>query len=824
MPGPGKTAKYSNVDLIRGSEAGTIADPVRRAVGSFFVVQEGDMKLASSLATSFSFLEFRNNGNMEIWDTTATQAKSFYDDVAQGLFYEDDYYKRAVPFDRDELERINAIGTVAAINVDSFYNFYAKTYENVIANPLVPENILPNFYTLFTEKEHGYSPETENGPKSIKRFNTIASNLSASEGFRMGLLDAVSPRNPGEGELGPWWSHTNAGSRYLEYFTKYANSITKINAGTFIEGADTSINIQQFGEEHKTFIFDYQGAELLRQDVTNGQMFPMHNKISFSTDIKAKFANFLAVEVRRGAETELMKLAATQELAATGETIKIRAGRSTEEWTPNELGTTDVSRNFGIFDHIPLNFAPPNNGFVIQEPVTEIDDWANSLEIDPYAFDQSPVLPIRDDFVFIGWQPGGNEDTVPADAIEKAPLSLDLSALGSATKEFIEILEDEEGRTIKQMFDGMEAYSETVFYKIEKFAYATPESTDSQSVPMSSYYIPNSTSMDVCNFIDTQVKYGKRYKYVVTSYDLVISSKIRYSAVSTPDETADTSNIIFTVEDSHFQNEAVMRKNIIATLDKVIVMDNPPMPPEVTIVPYRDAGEKILINLNSSVGDRDLLPVIIDSSEEMNIQKLKDSQRRIDEKLRFKSDDTPGFFEVYRTTEKPKKYQDFAGHKMMEISTGQISTSAALNSVIEPNINYYYTFRTKDVHGNLSNPSIIYDIKMNDTDNGPHFLDISILDLDDVDPLEGTKDVMKTMRRYVQILPTVPQGLLNVEASGGEDGIANLDSVKDVQSITLGVANESLWNKRFKVRFTSKKTGRKVDLDIKFTTEHIFDD
>ena len=822
MSGPGKTAKYSNVDLIKGSGAGsTIADPVRKLIGSYFVVEGGDMKLFQQRTATFSpeayTISDGPNKSKDIeFPISTSGATSLHGEVARGLFYEDDYYKRAVPFDRDELERMNMIGGVAAINIDSFYNFYAKTYESVIANDDVPENILPNFYTLFAEKEHGYSPQTDNGPKSIKRFNTIANNLSASEGFRAGLLDAVSPRNPGEGELGPWWAHTNAGSRYLEYFTKYANSITNIIGGLFpVEGADTSINIQNFGEEHKTFIFDYQGAELLRQDVTNGQMFPMHNKISFSTDIKAKFANFLADEVRRGAETELMKLAATQELAATGldgfETSKISAGRSTEEWTPNDSCTTEVSRNFDIFEHIPLKF-PSNDG-----PVTEIYDWAQSLT------NGTPPT-TRDDFVFIGFQPGGNEDTVPADAIERVPEPLDLSALGSATKEFIEDLEDENGRTIEQMLEGKEAYSETVFYKIEKFAYATPDSTDSQSVPMSSYYIPNSTSMSVCNFIDTQVKYGKRYKYVVTSYDLVISSKIKYSepsqasAGSSPPGSASVR-----VFKENFLNEAVMRKNIIATLDKVVVMDNPPMPPEVTIVPYRDAGEKILINLNSSVGDRDLLPVIIDSSEEMNIQKLKDSQRRIDEKLRFKSDDTPGFFSVYRTTEKPKKYQDFAGHKMMAISTGQISTSAALNNVIEPNINYYYIFRTKDVHGNLSNPSIIYDIKMNDTDNGPHFLDISILDLDGVDPLEDTKDVMKTMRRYVQILPTVPQGLLNVEASG-VDGIANLDSVKDVQTITLGVANESLWDKRFKVRFTSKKTGRKVDLDIKFTTEHISGD
>jgi len=805
--GSGKTAKYSNVELIKGSGTGdTIPDPIRRLVGSYFVVpaasepDAGDLKLAIHTADIFSgyVVTALDHGTKEIeLSISDSDATSFFATVSDGLFYEDDYYKRAVPFDRDELERIGEIGTVAAINVDSFYNFYAKTYENVIANPDVPENILPNFYTLFTEKNHGTSQGGAGRPKSLETINTIRDNfpikLYDEENVlippydRMGLLDAISSQN-------------NARSRYLEYFTRYANSITSIiqETNTGRPGPITSILDE---EGYKTFIFDYQGAELLRQDVTNGQMFPMHNKISFSTDVNATFANFL---VREGAETELLKLAATQELAATGETIRIRAGRSTEEWIPNELGTTDVSRNFRIFDQIPMDFAQPEQ-FIIVEPRTEIYEWADSLT--PEALS----LTSRGDFVFIGSQP-------------RPPTAADLAVLGDRAKEFIEDLEKQEGRDVERVLKGGPAYSEAIFYKIEKFAYATPDSTDSQSVPMSRYYIPNSTSMDVCNFIDTQVKYGKRYKYVVTSYDLVISSKIKYSEVSNISEL--TSNPIAKVRvlPDNFQNEAVIRKNVIATLDKVVVMDNPPMPPEVTIVPYKDAGEKILINLNSSVGDRDLLPAIIDSSEEMNIQMLKDSQRRIDEKLRFKSDDTPGSFWVYRTTEKPKRYQDFAGHKMMEISTGDISTSAAINSMIEPNINYYYIFRTRDVHGNLSNPSIIYDIKMNDTDNGPHFLDISILDLEDVDPLEEMKDVMKTMRRYIQILPTVAQGLLNVEASGGEDGIANLDSVKDVQSITLGVANESLWNKRFKVRFTSKKTGRKVDLDIKFTTEHIFDD
>ena len=863
----GKAATYVSSHLLQRFSGsvhtgqGTVAaapgaDPIRRVLGAYhFVNSSGDIEYAiddpaKKMALTYSihwpeefnplpssyynynncqpaniFLHFDDN-DVNTRDSASDIISSSVNTQSQWTYYHDDYYKKSLPLDRDDQEISNKIGKTDSINVASSYNSNTsggktsagQIYEDATANDGISENVLPNFYTLYSEhvwKDPRYRYPVSGLPKSLTEINGLGGSFSSD--LREGFMLAIAAALPAENEI----------SQFEQYFKDFAIALRDISPAEVSPSSNLSMN-------YDTFIFDQHSLPLLSQEPAGGKMFPMHNNISFSTDRNATFADKL---IEHKAERELLKYVSWRKENPIDLNLTRTIGRSVEQYTPTEFGTSEVSKNFSLISEKRTIIQSPNYHASYNYPETDgtnLYRWASEKAGFFGEFGTDKVF-IGNPVIGSGPNRADEESRIRAVPTQR---NIYFSVRGGPVKSFLEEMESENGRTPQQVFEGDEAYSESIFYTIEKFTYPSPDAPASNASPITTYYIPNSSQMDICNFIDTQVKYGKRYKYVVTSYDLVVSSVIQYSnggasfpageTLCGPSSHQKSRMPIFI---DTFENQTVLRKSVIATLENVVVADYPPLSPEVKIVPYRDMGDKILINLNSSVGDVDLFPVIIDSSEEANIQMLKDSQGRIDEKLRFKSDDIPGSFWIYRTTEKPKSFQDFAGHKWAEVSTGQSATAAATNDMIEPNTDYYYTFRTRDSHGNLSNPSAVYFVRMNDTNDGPHFLDLSVFDMENsTSKDEEIKDVVKAMRRYVQILPALSQGLLNVEDSDiplvktrtlPDDTVETFESVDGVLGgITLGVADETLWNKSFKIRFTSKKTGRKVDLDIKFVTEH----
>lgn len=125
-----------------------------------------------------------------------------------------------------------------------------------------------------------------------------------------------------------------------------------------------------------------------------------------------------------------------------------------------------------------------------------------------------------------------------------------------------------------------------------------------------------------------------------------------------------------------------------------------------------------------------------------------------------------------------------------------------LRDSIRPNVNYYYTCIVEDVHGNLSNPSEIYRVRLL-SENG-----MVIPEVASVTPKGSNRQTSdKNLARYIQIDASNIQTFPFVSAT--EQGVTN--------SRSLGAAlNNKIEDQSYIVRLTSKDTGRKFDLKLNF--------
>jgi hypothetical protein len=360
-------------------------------------------------------------------------------------------------------------------------------------------------------------------------------------------------------------------------------------------------------------------------------------------------------------------------------------------------------------------------------------------------------------------------------------------------------------RTFEEVMDGRPAYSETVMYRVAKFE------GDENGPLLQNFYFPNSNEIDVMRFIDTQVKYDKQYTYVVYAYQMVVGNQYFYSDL---DASSTDQHAIFKVTQ---EPSLVLMEHEFFKFTGA-VLDDPPISPDIDVVPYKGIDDQLLILLNSNIGNFVTDPIAIKPEDNEFFDKLR-KERKVepDEPIRFKADDHVTTFEVYRLDFQPEKYEDFADNLQAIIKTDvnlrslQSSTAGSFVDMIEPNKKYYYTFRSVDVHNNISNPSPIIRVEMIN-DQGTVFLLKDVVGF-----AEKEKMTSKPMRRYMQLVPSVLQTLINEEKSGFEDA----ESANELRSkIHLGVVDETLWGKKFRIRLVSKSTGKRVDFKVRFEHQH----
>ena len=281
-----------------------------------------------------------------------------------------------------------------------------------------------------------------------------------------------------------------------------------------------------------------------------------------------------------------------------------------------------------------------------------------------------------------------------------------------------------------------------------------------------------------------------------------------------------------------WQNYSDTRAAVIPYTSRAVsVIDDPPLPPHLQIVPFRGVNNRLLLMLNSNTGEYSTRPVVIKDDDTTAISDLYFAQTgdsippanvrtAISDPdnpltIQYRNDDPIDEYEIFRLESKPTSYDDFNTiNNPYHTVTGQItavkeSSAGSLIDEVEPNTKYYYCARAIDVHNNFSNPTHVFEAELVDNDGQVYLILNTMLFETDLSGVEA-----KSGRRYLYIEPSSR----NLDIPSLPPSDSGIDDVPNTTAPLYGAVDggDTCWNKTFKVRLTSKKSNKKIDLNIVF--------
>ena len=678
------------------------------------------------------------------------------------------------------------------VKIRGNYNYMNIAYEELTtgdpwtpedSSNVIPETLLPNLYTymMFVEKNQAFKDSNEKiwfgGPynqalEHIKLYDYISDIDENSLFFQQKKTDAP-PYSENKFDLS-----NNTINNYFSLWTEAAENIDEQSIDLLAESFDTIV----FSEADFKIINNYNSA------ATN---FPMNVEIEIETEDPNNLFN--ALKNTKYNPFMIRYLADT----ANSEAISFVRSRGMD--TQDDLAYE--AWDLGTF-------------------IAEAKEGISNTE---------------GDYIFIGSQTQEVDFAKSENSFYNMLMSLGLDSK-------IQNLVDGTFRTYEDIVQGEECYAETVAYEIEKWS----SNSEGQVInKLQTFYLPNDDSK-IIKMFDTQVKYNKNYVYRIYAHKVVFGTSYSYSIEPDTiiDEASEKSALVDIAIAPHIKIIRIPYYNVnefmgkyaeleagtaqLPTHETTIVMDEAPLPPEIEIVPLINEPECVIINLKDTIGslkqtprpiydtDIELYRVLAEKQLKDKFNATKDDLAGIDifsQNILFKSDEPSEYLEMFHSTQKPTSYYDFA------TSDRNLLTGPNNSAKIKLNFNQknYFTFRAIDFHGKFSNPTDVYEVEIKE-ENGMSFPIFRVLNLEDEakKKIESFETMIENFtmkgKRFLHIKPTYNQWTM-AEKYDPDD----FDSPFDIPNFSIGDAEESVFreDRKFKFRLTSKKTGRKIDINLK---------
>ena len=246
------------------------------------------------------------------------------------------------------------------------------------------------------------------------------------------------------------------------------------------------------------------------------------------------------------------------------------------------------------------------------------------------------------------------------------------------------------------------------------------------------------------------------------------------------------------------------------------ILDNPANSLDVVSFQTLDDSQRLGFFINYESFDAIPMPIPILEEQKTYTEDYRRSNDLLPTDIVDKESVSPqGSIEVYKSATKPKSYDDFSDKFIELISLKQTQKYYLSNSIfydkVSTNQTYYYLFRFLNAHGEPGHISPIIEATLVDDGGYKYSIFNELLERDlEVDPLTRPS---VSFKKLLHVVPNLQHLTLDSsDVDFGDTAYSQLDHL----SVGDPSLTDDLWGKTFKLRLTSKKTGKKIDLNLTY--------
>jgi len=406
-------------------------------------------------------------------------------------------------------------------------------------------------------------------------------------------------------------------------------------------------------------------------------------------------------------------------------------------------------------------------------------------------------------------------------------------------------------------------YNEVVAYRIEKIGGSVTGDRFTQDA-IQNFWFLNSDDVERLEFLDNQVIFNQDYTYRIYKYVLIAGLEYTYSDLSVTrtianldrdhdtssagwcleffdPETGDSSSPLYndgsgavaalgTTLATDAQVTSPVGQQYLAdfklkVLPSVKIVEVPLFEKQISIVDSPtnyvqvsptftlDDSNRLIFKIRYGAKTSFKMPTSVTAEDADYSQKFMTSYDIMDDDLITTNGiSLPINLEIYRIEQMPNSLSDFNGNLYKTISMKIPNENATFRTTIvadkvHPNKKYFYFFRVVNEAENFGVGSNIIEAELV-SDGGYKFANFEAYFENELGPPPFSRTI-KSFKKLLNISPSIDNLIIDDSSADYTDLAKN-----QVQNINFGASQDSLWGKKYKIRLTSKKTGKKIDINI----------